>query len=180
MDDHMSNDEINEWIEEGINLIPSALDRITQLLSVPQGEDVWDYCYRLSVRCDELQEAGDRNTLLTEMRDTDMGYANLYMGLAYGDQALSDGIPYLALSFIIRAIAAHVVVPEWRGAAKTKRGAQYAAHASHASHNANKQTARAWYAAHKTMTKDAAAEKMAKDGIVAASFRTIRGYLTGQ
>jgi len=55
-----------------------------------------------------------------------------------------------------------------------------AASAGHAKHRDNMQTARDWYAAHKTMTKDAAAEKMVKDGIVHASFRTVRGYLTGQ
>lgn len=58
--------------------------------------------------------------------------------------------------------------------------AQKAANASHDAHRSNKQKARDWYAAHSTMTKDAAAEKMAKEGIVHASFRTIRGYLTGQ
>jgi hypothetical protein len=58
--------------------------------------------------------------------------------------------------------------------------AQRAANASHDAHRSNKQKVRDWYSAHRTMTKDAAAEKMAKDGIVHASFRTIRGYLIGQ
>lgn len=171
--------EINEWIEEGINLIPSILDKIKRLMSVPDGEDVQDYCDRLSARCSELLELKDRNTLLAEYRDTDMGYANLYKGLEYGDIALQDN-PYTALAFIIRAIDGYVFTPDWRKAAIAKRGAQHAAHASHAPHKANKLKARAWYAAHRTMTKDAAAEKMVKDGIVHASFRTIRGYLTGQ
>jgi hypothetical protein len=60
------------------------------------------------------------------------------------------------------------------------RMAKRAADASHKNHRLNNQKARDWYAAHSTMTKDAAAEKMAKDGIVHASFRTIRGYLIGQ
>ena len=55
-----------------------------------------------------------------------------------------------------------------------------AAHASHSAHNANRELARKWYAQHKALTKDAAAERMAKDHVIPASFRTIRGYLTGQ
>jgi hypothetical protein len=61
-----------------------------------------------------------------------------------------------------------------------RMAASQAATASHATHSGNKQKAREWYAANKTMTKDAAAEKMAKDRVVHAAFRTIRGYLTGQ
>jgi hypothetical protein len=61
-----------------------------------------------------------------------------------------------------------------------RNAALRAALASHATHNDNKQTARDWYAAHKTMTKDAAAEKLVRDGIITASFRTVRDYLVGQ
>lgn len=58
--------------------------------------------------------------------------------------------------------------------------ASNAARASHAKHRDNKQAARDWYTAHKPMTKDDAAQRMHDDRIIAASFRTIRGYLTGQ
>lgn len=58
--------------------------------------------------------------------------------------------------------------------------AHNAAWQSHASHRTNKQMAQDWFAEHKTMTKDAAAQRMHDDKYIAASFRTIRGYLTGQ
>lgn len=64
--------------------------------------------------------------------------------------------------------------------ARVRYRAQRAANASHDAHRSNKQKARDWYSTHKAMTKDAAAAKMEKDGIVHASFRTIRSYLTGQ
>jgi hypothetical protein len=171
--------DINEWVEEGINLIPSILDNIERHMSVPKGEDIQSYCDRLCERCDELIESGDRDTLLKEYRETEMGYAKLYNGLLYGDIALQDN-PYTALSFIIRAIGGYVFTPDWRNAAITKHGARRAALASHAPHKANKQKARDWYAAHKNMTKDAAAQKIVTEGIVHASFRTVRGYLAGQ
>lgn len=70
--------------------------------------------------------------------------------------------------------AAKKVSQDARRSAATK-----AAHASHSSHHANKKAVRDWYSEHRAMTKDAAAEKIVKDGIVHASFRTVRGYLTG-
>lgn len=54
-----------------------------------------------------------------------------------------------------------------------------AAIASHSTHYANKKIVRDWYSEHRGMTKDAAAEKIVRDGIVHASFRTVRKYLVG-
>lgn len=60
------------------------------------------------------------------------------------------------------------------------KGASKSAKVSHAGHIANAQAAREWYAKHPNLSKNAAAERMVRERVVAASFRTIRGYLTGQ
>jgi sensor c-di-GMP phosphodiesterase-like protein len=58
--------------------------------------------------------------------------------------------------------------------------AKKAATASHARHADNKAKVVAWYADHRDMTKDAAAEQIIAEGIVHATFRTVRDYLKGQ
>lgn len=55
-----------------------------------------------------------------------------------------------------------------------------AARVRHAKDSQNRKYARDWYAAHKNLSKNDAAQRIKDEGVVCAAFRTIRGYLTGQ
>jgi len=63
---------------------------------------------------------------------------------------------------------------------QTSQAATKSADASHKRDRNDMQLARDWYAAHKPMSKDKAAQKMIDDKIIAKSFRTVRSYLNGQ
>jgi len=105
--------DVDEWVEQGINSIPAILDQIEKVLTVPKGSSTLDYCDELHAQYEQLLESGDYKALLAAIRDTDMIYAQLYMGLVYADAALDDN-PYTALSFIIRSVGVYVLTPDWR------------------------------------------------------------------
>ena len=103
-------------------------------------------------------------------------------------RALNDGDAARAINEIAKAgLALHLCGAEGQEsesrintAYRRTTSARHAANASHAAHTNARQTARVWYAAHKPMKKDDAAQRIKDAGIVHASFRTIRGYLIGQ
>jgi len=133
---------------------------------------------------DELQSKLDLSSFVGVIRESQLAAASVVSGVIVAAYARNTGssISQWELGDVNTSNAFKLVALRLRedNVAKVRHCTQKAAIASHAKHNDNKRTARDWYAAHSTMTKDAAAEKMAKDGIVHASFRTIRGYLTGQ
>ncbi len=169
--------EINQWMDREINSIPSLLRTIGGWMGAD--ENLADRVMDLTERLENLRTSDDREALLAELRDTDSRLGALAYGLACADESLERGNPYMALAFTLQSLREYVTVAEWRPDAVSRSVMAARNDASHAVHRSNKQTARDWYAAHKNMTKDAAAEKMAKDGVIRASFRTIRGYLTG-
>jgi len=105
--------DVDEWVEQGINSIPAILGQIEKVLTVPKGSSTLDYCDGLHAQYEQLLESDDYKALLAAIRDTDMIYAQLYMGLVYADAALDDN-PYTALSFIIRTVGTYVLTPDWR------------------------------------------------------------------
>lgn len=122
--------------------------------------------------------------VINEITESQMMAASVIFYTVVGHYAFDEIMDRLKPALVCIAFKTskkHIMdVIETAQRAARSNAATRAALASHDAHRSNKQKARDWYAEHKTMTKDAAAEKMWKGGIVHASFRTIRGYLTGQ
>lgn len=91
----------------------------------------------------------------------------------------------LAVGFLVNDLAAMLHNEDWEwekavAAHEAGNRARIGAKASHVKHHDNRRAARAWYAAHKPMHKDDAAQRIKDAGVVHASWRTIRDYLIGQ
>ncbi len=95
-----------------------------------------------------------------------------------------DGKTVASLSIVVDMSSLLLAAIESLAEEAKSRSGAHAANASHARHHDNERAAREWYAKHKKLnkklTRDDAATRIRDEGIVNASWRTIRKYLINQ
>ena len=169
---------VARMLKRTINGITTLADEVAKMMGATNEADAERIAMDATFNADGTYKNNAKDFCVDGFSQTML--AGVYRAMKRAAVSAREGEILSALSSVVDMSWVLVTTIETMAADARSDAAAHAANASHATHKNNKQRAREWYAEHRGMTKDAAAEKMAKDSIIPASFRTIRGYLTGQ